>query len=179
MRFTTRRGRPKSEKSDKIDRGTIQLQQKVGAGHTKEAIDICYDREIINQPEYRAALHFRWLYTVRFGAPDVSAVDLDGYMGKDVSQYTDDFWHEQREKEYAMATERLRSDGALKIIMNVVIFNYFPRFLTGINATSPSQVAQNEKEIIKLSEGLAELAELWGFSCPKGHFIGGGEKVMA
>ena len=105
MGFTSRRGRPKSKEKMEIkgreekDFGTAELQARRAKGLTAEPIDKCKEKNIISDEQYGAALHFRWLYTLRFGAPGVSAIDLDGFKGRDIRN-NDEIWQSEREKEY-------------------------------------------------------------------------------
>jgi hypothetical protein len=97
---------------------------------------------------------------VRFGSPDISAMNIETYAGASLKR-NDEGWQEFREKEYAMAIEALRKNGALKTVMNVAVFNFAPRFLTGVRGHARSQMEQNYREISKLKEGLDALASLW------------------
>ncbi len=178
MKFTSRRGRRPAmhtvantaaheltgkEITGKKDSGTKELRAKIRLNMTKEPVDICHERKIIGDDEHNAALHFRWLYMVRFGPPDVSALDWNNYYGRELKE-DNHRWREIREKEYAEALEKLRGSGALKIVMNIVVFNHFPRFLTGVNFLSRAQIIQNQKEISRLKEGLSALSRHWGMA---------------
>jgi len=164
MGFTSKRGRPKGQGAAKgreeKDLGTAELQAKRAKGLTREPIDICKDKEIISPEQYSSALHFRWLYTLRFGAPGVSAINLDAYYGREIGT-NDEAWQAEREKEYAMAVEKLRQAGALKIVMNITVFNHMPRFLKQVALFSESQARQNTLELTKFRDGLDVLAKLF------------------
>src|ERR1700752_1949678 len=119
MGFTSRRGRPRRKEAMKLreerDLGTLELQAKRLRGLTKEAIDICKEKSIIDEDQYAASLHFRWLYTLRFGVPTISAVNPEFGYGRDLRS-NDEKWQAEREKEYGLAVTNLRSCGALKIV---------------------------------------------------------------
>ena len=66
MAFSTRRGRPPKTRP-LVDKGTSELQQKRKHHHTTEPLDLCLYYHIINDEEHKALLHFRWLYSLRFG----------------------------------------------------------------------------------------------------------------
>jgi len=95
-------------------------------------------------------LHLRWLYTIKFGAPGVSAVNLEHFYGRDL-KIEDEDWRESREKEYLRAIIELKSLYADKIVMNVAVFDRM------INLKSRKI---NEIEI--LQSGLTQLCKLWG-----------------
>ncbi len=166
MGFTSRRGRPKNAVNTEIklrqqkDLGTLELQARRAKGLTSEPIDICKQKSIISDEQYSAALHFRWLYTLRFGAPGVSAVDLNSCFGREIRN-NDEIWQAEREKEYAMAVEKLRSAGALKMVMNVAVFNYAPKFLKRLAVYSKAQIKQNTQELAKFRDGLDALIRLF------------------
>jgi len=163
MKFTSKRGRRKLEvidgKKPDRDMGTAELQNKRLLGLTSEPLDIARDRKVINAEQYSAAIHFRWLYTLRFGAPGISAVDMDNYHGGREINMNDESWQVEREREYAMAVEKLRSQGALKIVMNIAIFNHRPGFLA--KSSRKGHIYDN-KEREKFCLGLEILASLWG-----------------
>jgi hypothetical protein len=165
MGFTTRRGRPKTkevklEVISERDLGTPELCMHRAFNQTKEVLDICIEKRIITEDEHRAAVHFRWLYTIRFGAPNISALDINKGEGRDIREESE-IWRAKREREYSMAVEKLRSEGSLKMIMNIAIFNHSPRFLTGVNSHRTAQIIQNKRELAKFREGLKTLVSLW------------------
>ena len=170
MRFSSRKGRPKVKEDngesrdykvrDCKDLGTPELCLRRAFNLTTEALDICRDRKILSEAQHNAALHFRWLYTIRFGAPNISAFDINKGLGRDIRFESDD-WRMRREREYSMAVEKLRARGALKIVMNIAIFNHQPRFLTGVSCHETAQAIQNSKDLAKFREGLRVLVSLW------------------
>ena len=160
MGFSNKRGRPKKAKpvaggKEEIDLGTAELQKKRRRNLTLEPIDICRSKGLIDEAEHSAALHFRWLYTLRFGAAGISALDLTSLNGREIRDF-DEGRQAEREREYAAAVEKLRGVGALKVVMNTVIFNHKPKFLT--RSTDLAQIKLNASETAKLREGLSVLA---------------------
>lgn len=176
MGFSTKRGRPKKTevKLEIIinrkpeDKGTEELQAKRMLGLTAEPIDICREKGLIDAGQYTAALHFRWLYTIRFGAPGISAFDIENHSnyGRNTRAY-DEAWQASREMEYAMAVEKLRSRGALKMVMNIALFNHCPSFIKKHKTMTKSQLRQNIVELDKFRTGLDILTELWGIMAPR------------
>jgi hypothetical protein len=159
MNFTSKRGRPKQVKLQVIEGGKQESRPVIKI--SREPIDICHQKGIINDNEHLAALHFRWLYTLKFGAPGVSAIDLEREMGRSTRQ-NDPEWQESREREYAMAVEKLRNTGTLKPVLNMAVFGHFPKYMQPEKASRWQYLAHNYDEILKLREGLDILVKLWG-----------------
>ena len=164
MTFTSKRGRKPTlklteSKAECKDLGTAELAMKRALNLTKEALDLCLERRIISDEQHKSAIRFRWLYTIRFGAPNISALNMDKFEQAEFRE-DDEEWRLKREQEYSMMIEKLRKCGALKIVMNIVIFNHLPRFLTGAMCHLRVQAIQNAKEISKFREGLNELIML-------------------
>lgn len=166
MSFTSKRG-PKAKSNaaltviegGKTAEQLAELPKKV-IRINNEPIDICFAKDLITNEEHWAAIHFRWLYTLRFGAPLVSALNLERINGKENIK-NDEKWQEMREREYAMAVEKLRKAGALKTVMNVAVFNIMPKFLINKGSLSKKNINNNYSEFLKLKEGLAALTEMW------------------
>lgn len=166
MGFTSKRGRPAAKASlTVIEGGKIQEKPRNNRPLvivTSEPIDICYKKGLISADEHRAALHFRWLYTLKFGAPDISAVEYDKFTLSG-SRIQDPEWQELREREYAMAVEKLRSSGALKIVLNIAVFGYMPGFLI-TSRLNKRCFGANYSEVQKLKEGLDLLVRHWHYN---------------
>lgn len=162
MGFSTKRGRPKKTENnvEEKDLGTIELRIKRLKNLTKEPIDLIKEKGLTSEPQYIAAMHFRWLYTIRFGAPGVSAMNLEDNKGRNNND-NDEEWQAEREKEYSMAVEKLRQGGALKTVMNIVVFNSQPRFIGPHKNLMKAQLIQNALELAKFREGLEILVKLW------------------
>ena len=99
-----KRGRPKIEKPT-IDLGTPELIMKRLMGETAEALDLCYERGIISKEQHWCGIHFRWLYTLRYGAPGVRAVDTTHFGGFEPKDDNSE-WRAAREQEYLVSIMR-------------------------------------------------------------------------
>jgi hypothetical protein len=164
MSFTSKRGRPLAANKLKVIEGG--RQESLDANQRKlrinrEPIDIYYDKGLIDDSAHWAGLHFRWLYTLKFGAPGISAIDIDRENGRAPALH-DPLWQEEREKEYAMAVEKLRNLGALKIVLNIAVFGHFPKYMQIGRPTRKDYTRNNLNEVLKLREGLEVLASHWG-----------------
>ena len=126
MAFSTRRGRPRNAPA-MPDFGTAELRLKHALGITSEPIDLCLERELINARQHRAGLHFRWLHTLRYGAPCVTSRYLDDACRSPVDD--DPIWRSEREREYADAVSVLRAHHRHDAVIRLAIFNEMPRFL--------------------------------------------------
>ncbi len=166
MSFTSKRGRPPANMAGLtlIEGGKqedIKPKIRPKSRINREPIDICHEKGLISDDQHRAAIHFRWLYSLRFGAPGVSATDYDRMSGRQLRD-NDPKWQEEREREYAMAVEKLRMCGALKIVLNLAVFNHVPRYMPRGRISRKDYIHHNLNEIVKLQEGLDILARHWG-----------------
>lgn len=128
-RLPSRRGRPKSTPRPTTDLGTPELIFKRAHGDTTEAIDLCLERGIITQAQHRAGLHLRWLYTLRYGAPNISAMDLTRVNGITLAQEMDVTFRQAREAEFDEAVATLRNARAYNIVMAVCMYDERPTHL--------------------------------------------------
>ena len=162
MAFSTRRGRPRNAPATP-DFGTAELRLKHALGITSEPIDLCLARAIIRDEQHRAGLHFRWLHTLRYGAPRITT----RYDSADISEATadDPIWRAEREREYADAVALLRDRRRHDCITRLVIANEMPRFLNlqlmqrALQHPSLETALARERE--HLIEGLMLLADHW------------------
>lgn len=154
-RFSTRRGRPPVSRPSR-DKGTPELCEKRAAGLTFEAIDTCYSRRLINEAQHRAALHFRWLYTLRFGAPCVQALDISRLHTGCISDQDETAWRQARQQDYREAAQLLEKEKLLVAVLRVSVFDD----PTPLRADS---VAASDC-LHRLSEGLSLLVRLWHHS---------------
>lgn len=164
MSFPTRRGRPPKPRLER-DNGTPELQQKRALGLTAEAIDQCLERRIITREEHWAGLHYRWLYTVRYGAPSISSHwwrlsdDSRGPRSDHAG------WRTAREQEYAEARSLLAKHQRYEPVMQIAVYNDIPAFLRPdllqSALSSPALLARIEAERLAFSEGLRLLARHW------------------
>ncbi|MFZ4111533.1 MAG: hypothetical protein ACOYKQ_13815 [Polymorphobacter sp.] len=127
--FSSRRGRPANNRTS-ADFGTPELIFKRAHAETMEAIDLCRERRIITADQHWCGLHLRWLYTLRYGAPGVSAVDLTRIDGYAMAAAEDSpVWRAAREAEFAHAITLLRTHRRCDLVMQVCVFNERPVFL--------------------------------------------------
>jgi hypothetical protein len=158
MGFSRKRGRPALQKSQD-DKGTNELQRKKSLGITAEPLDLCLKKGLICDEEHNAGIRLRWLYTLRFGAPDISAYSLDR-RGKSCVQSDNDEWLHPRQLEYNNALTTLDKIGAKTIVMNICVFNQRPAFLLpySVNITSMETKSRHAK-FTKFKDGLKALAK--------------------
>lgn len=157
--FSNRRGRPKSERP-KFDTGTPETVMKRLQGTTSEALDLCLERGIINKRQHWCGVHLRWLYTIRYGAPSVSAVQLCYYDGGK-GRPEDESWRMQREKEYNDAISQLAKVGQSLLLLNLCVYNERPKFLNYSLAEMQQNFESISDSIIRLRSGLDILSDLW------------------
>lgn len=144
MAFTTRRGRPRAAHDlDQRDTGTPELRQKRMLCLTTEVIDLLLEKQLISAEQHWCALHFRWLYTLRYGAPTPQSLDPARIKGIQHSPlYLE--WQQEREQEWRIATHLLSSCKALPVVENCAVYNQF-----------------QSADINILNKGLSELSAAW------------------
>lgn len=149
MAFSHKRGRPKKEisKSER-DKGTPELQQKRKMSLTTEAVDLLLQQGIITPNQHWCALHYRWLYTLRYGSPTLQSMDPAYVRGiQHKKEYEE--WQQEREAEWQQAQEILLRQGSRRAITNVAIYNML------LHA-----------DFTKIKEGLETLSGLWCKNTP-------------
>lgn len=163
MAFTTRRGRPKKAAAEGVDVGTPELRFKHAHGLTAEPIDQCLERQLITEAHHWCALHLRWLYTVRYGAPSLTTRYDSGSAGPRTAD--DPAWRRQREAEYHAATALLRTGVHYEPVMRVCVYNEWPAFLDprllARTWDEPALAARLERARQQLIDGLDVLAAHW------------------
>lgn len=123
-RFSTRRGRPRATARITPDKGTPELVRKREQSLTSETIDLCYQRGLISEQEHHAALHFRWLYTLRFGVPTVQALDIDkSHRGGAMPESEPACWRTARNQEYRQLAQLLEARHLLVAVLRVAVFD--------------------------------------------------------
>lgn len=152
-RFSTRRGRPRMCKTGP-DTGTPEFRAKYDAGLTQQAIDMCYARGYITESELHCAMHFRWLYSLRFGCPSLQALDIaktrHGPLREEEAEST---WRAARQREYREAAQMLEAEGTLVAILRIAVFD---------DTHSVMSAARSAQECrLRLRQGLASLRRLW------------------
>lgn len=163
MSFSTRRGRPRAVQPQ-TDFGTPELQRKRSHGLTTEPLDLCLARQLISPAQHWCGMHWRWLYTLCYGAPSLTsryeqaASPLTG--GEDAST-----WRIARADEYRQARRLLQTHRRYDPVMRLAVFNELPCFLhPGLQARSwecPSLCERLVRAHKTLCEGLELLAIHW------------------
>ena len=106
------------------DRGTPELAAKRSHDQTAEVIDVLYKNGAITENEHWCALHFRWLYTLRFGSPTIHAVDFDGQRHYTPPGHEEDpDWKAERNAEYRIIADVLHQRGLLVAMLRIAVFN--------------------------------------------------------
>jgi len=172
MGFSSKRGRPKLVR-EKSDKGTKEFQKKKARGVTSEPLDLCLKKGFITPDQHWAGLHLRWLYTLHFGVPTVSSVDLDVRgRSSSVDKY-DDEWRAKRELEYGRAVFSLSKTRLKNVVMDLCVYNKFPKFLILANDFEKSRNYKNGvnpkfanvKNIVRekgdVQRGLDMLVKMW------------------
>ncbi|MCI5049557.1 MAG: hypothetical protein MRY32_04420 [Rickettsiales bacterium] len=165
MAFSSKRGRPKSERPV-TDYGTPELIMKRACDQTAESIDLCLARNLITNKQHWCGMHLRWLYTLRYGAPSVSAASLDELSRHHEVVVDDAEWRASREREWDEAVLILQRVRANDMVQAICIYNERPHCLrrecTALAARNPSMRRLIHHQINALSTGLDELRQEWG-----------------
>lgn len=145
--LTRKRGRPKNDCAGR-DTGTPELVMKRLLGQTIEILDLYLKKSIITPNQHWCGIHFRWLYTLRFGVPSIRSVDTTDVGGLEIKP-EDHAWSQAREVEYKEAIHCLTKAGRLREVVSVCIHNEYPHNSRAINQS------------LAVSEGLDLLRRLW------------------
>lgn len=120
MSFTRRRGRPKQEQQE-IDFGTAELQSKRKQQITDEPLDWLRKHELITQRQHWCGIHFRWLYTLRYGSATVQSLDAARAKGiLHVREYGE--WQMEREEEWKEAILHLKTQNLLSSALEYCVY---------------------------------------------------------
>jgi hypothetical protein len=164
MTFTSQRGRPRKTLPE-LDAGTPELRLKHALGLTLEPIDLCREKLIITPEQHWCGLHLRWLYTLRYGVPSLTARYTDRNYAPPPIEYDDPTWRALREKEYREAIRLLKNENHYEGVMRLVVYNEVPNFLNARlqNAARTNHDLQMEleKTRTRLCIGLDLLANQW------------------
>ena len=154
MGFSYRRGRPKQVQEEEIDRGTVELRQKRRAHITIEPLDWLRQESHISPQQHWCGLHFRWLYTLRYGTTTPQSLDAAREQGI-IHKREYEEWQNEREQEWRAAIHELQSGHFLALILHYCVYQQRvkPDWLNG--DTAP------QTEIFQLRKGLRELERLW------------------
>lgn len=163
MAFSTRRGRPKKN-VESHDLGTHELQQKRKCTLTAEPLDICLDKGILTEQQHWCGIHLRWLYTLRYGAPNISCHDITareyGAMRND-----DPEWRAKREYEYHEAAAMHHQHKHYDPVMRLAVYHEPPIFLharmMAQRLENPALSRRIEAERLNLISGFKALESLW------------------
>ncbi len=163
MAFSTQRGRPRNALPH-IDVGTPELRLKHALRLTAEPIDLSLEKKLITAEQHWCGLHLRWLYTLRYGAPNLTTYYTD--RAQSGSPAIDDpLWRAQREREYMEASHRLKSSRYYERVMRLCVHNELPAFLspalTARAKTNPALARELIHTHTQLRNGLDVLALLW------------------
>jgi len=140
------RGRPRKKNAEIV---TPELKRKHASGITKECIDVLKERGVITPQQHWCAMHFRWLYTIRYGLPAPTAINLEECLsGVSSGWQNNESRRVDLEAEFIVAAKELSVSGALRHIMSVAVYGIFP----------------HQSELEKLKTGLNDLALLWNKS---------------
>lgn len=116
------RGRPPAGR-DKKDLGTKELQAKRARHETEELLDQYRRLGIISEQQHWCGNHFRWLYTLRYGVPNVRAVDPGKIGSKHTEIAEEDPYRIQLAEDYKEALEQLSAARLLSVMMDVAIYS--------------------------------------------------------
>lgn len=166
MRFSAKRGRPRRTHPTK-DCGTPELIRKRQQMITLEPLDICLTKGLITKDDHWAGLHLRWLYTLRFGAPTLSSVDLSQPDGKNITQ-EDPAWQQARECEYKEALAAMKHSMIRSLVIDICIFHHHPLFLRLPHTAWHHSENAVYREYSAFKEGLERLFHSFGQSVASG-----------
>lgn len=150
-----RRGRPKIIREEQ-DLGTPELREKRARGETQEALDLCLAKGLITEQQHWCGIHLRWLYTLRYGAPGVRALDVNHVSGMEL-QEDDPLWRAAREAEFHEAVQCLQQQGCANLLMDICVHHSRPLFLSGSCRGSISAA----KSLMQFRDGLELLTKHW------------------
>ena len=158
--FMRGRGRPK-EHRPALDNGTPELANKRASGLTYEALDDLLRREIITEPQHWCGMHLRWLFTLQFGAPTVSAVDPERLHGRSTRE-DNPRWRKARERELREVLAMLAEAGLDRIMLRICVYHEAPHCLRPPRgALSAAQRYARELEYQQVLCGFMRLADHW------------------
>ncbi|MFN7038976.1 MAG: hypothetical protein ACK4OM_05375 [Alphaproteobacteria bacterium] len=158
MKFNSKRGRPKTFVQEK-DLGTIELQAKRKNNQTIEPLDAILHKKLINELEYEAGCKLRWLYSLKFGIPNISAHNL-GYISGKEENIIDLKWLSIKEKQFNQAVSLLISMNAYQIVSNICIFLKQPSFLNNLHQKS-NNIEKNFEDFNLFKTGLYHLSQFF------------------
>ncbi len=150
MGFSSQRGRPKQPAQEEYDLGTPELQAQRKAGKTVEPLDWLRQRELISPKQHWCGLHFRWLFTLRYGAVTLQSLDAAKQQGI-VHQRDYTLWQMEREREWNEALTHLEHRKLLNVALTFCVYKQ----------NIPPQWRHSTRGLEYLSAALHELEILW------------------
>lgn len=150
-----KRGRPRVTRPHR-DPGTPELVAKRLSCATTEPLDLCLAREFITPEQHWCGIHLRCLYTLRFGAPGIRAIDPTHFGGKE-NNISDPVWRAERESEYNDSMQHLRARRLDLLVLDICVHHEMPILLR----KRLPQLAEGERQISLLRDGLTLLTTLW------------------
>jgi len=151
MAFSQRRGRPRKQQ-ERSDRGTPELQRKRAQSLTVEPLDYCLTRGLITMEQHWCGIHFRWLYTLKYGAPGVRATD-PAHLGGCEHANDNPEWRVERESEFMHCVTLLQTAGLYTPLQTFCIYGTLEEDWCrrhALNLYHP-----------RINEGLDLLCDLW------------------
>ena len=128
-RFATKRGRPPLKSSaiaTERDCGTQELILKRALNVTKEPIDLLLEYDLISEFEHRAALHFRWLYSLRYGFQRITSASFDEGSTSLRREDENEAWRRAREDEFCSIATRLKRAKRYTLLCDILIHHHWP-----------------------------------------------------
>lgn len=152
MGFRTKRGRPKKPGGTLHDYGTVELQRQRAAQATLEPLDQLLAHGHLRPHEHQAGMHFRWLYTLCYGAPLPGSIHA-GIRPADALRTDSEHWRAEREAEYRTAALLLHGRGWLRCVQNCCLYHELP---------------PDGAQIARVQRGLQLLSDVWGLKPSRG-----------
>ena len=117
-----------------------------------DPLDICLDKGLVDSFEHSAGLRLRWLYSLLFGSPIISAYDPTDQGGAFLPSHNSENWLISRKKEYFNIVTELKDIGAFGVISDICIYHQMPSFLLSNN----DYLYYNDFELFKIGMRLLE-----------------------
>jgi hypothetical protein len=122
LRFSNKRGRPKKNK-EKFDLGTKELRRKKKFFLFESFLLFLRNSELICEEEYQLSMWFRYLYSIKFGNPNViTAYNLVKVKGVN-SFAINKIKQKKMEFLYNQISKKLEKKGVKNLMMDVCIFD--------------------------------------------------------
>lgn len=155
MAFHSRRGRPRATTPrEEIDSGTPELQRKRRLQLTVEPLDWLREHDIISPQQHWCGLHFRWLYTLRYGAFTPQSMDAAREQGI-IRKREYEEWQQDREQEWRQILQLLEEKELLAAALDFCIYrqNIPPQWQQAAH--------RRHRQFSPLCEALQQMERLW------------------